>query len=84
MSNNFAAYLDKAWTGGAAPIAAITDAFLAADRKVLAPKQGFFGAMGERGIGGSKCGATGAVALLYKVRNNCYKQLTRKKRRASK
>ena len=35
-----------------------------ADQKLLASKPGFFGAMGERGIGGSKCGATGAIALL--------------------
>ncbi len=36
-----------------------------ADRKLLAPKGGFLGGLGERGIGGSKCGATAAVALLY-------------------
>ena len=37
---------------------------LQADQKLLASKPGFFGAMGERGVGGAKCGATGAVALL--------------------
>ena len=36
-----------------------------ADRRLLAPKGGFFGGMGERGVGGSKCGATAAVALLF-------------------
>lgn len=36
-----------------------------ADRKLLAPKGGFFGSFGERGVGGSKCGATGVVAMLY-------------------
>ena len=37
----------------------------AADKRVLQPKKGFLGSMGERGIGGSKCGATGAVSLIY-------------------
>jgi protein phosphatase 1L len=66
LSENFVAYVDKYWEGGAAPTAAINEAFRAADKRILAPKKGFLGAMGERGIGGSKCGATGAVALLYK------------------
>jgi protein phosphatase 1K len=66
LSVNFASYIKKHWGDGNAPEAAITEAFLAADRKVLAPKPGLFGMMGERGIGGSKCGATGAVAILVK------------------
>lgn len=41
----------------------ITEAFVAADTTLLAP-QGFLG-MGERGIGGPKCGSTGLVALVY-------------------
>ena len=45
--------------------AALTDAFLAADRKLLQPKAGFFG-VGERGVGGSKCGSTAAVAVLFR------------------
>lgn len=36
-----------------------------ADKALLAPKRGVFGGFGERGIGGSKCGATGAVAVLF-------------------
>lgn len=36
-----------------------------ADAKLLQPRGGFFGAMGERGVGGSKCGATAAVAMVY-------------------
>lgn len=36
--------------------------------KLLAPKGGFFGGFGERGVGGSKCGATGVVVLLYDVK----------------
>ena len=44
--------------------AALTDAFLAADRKLLQPKAGFFG-VGERGVGGSKCGSTAALVVLF-------------------
>ena len=39
-----------------------------ADKKLLTPKSGFFGALGERGVGGSKCGATGVIALLYSAK----------------
>ena len=35
-------------------------------QQILAPKGGFMGMVGERGIGGSKCGSTAAVALIYK------------------
>ncbi|GMH40048.1 hypothetical protein BSKO_07952 [Bryopsis sp. KO-2023] len=47
------------------PEAAIRKAFIQADIKLLQPPGGFFGAFGERGVGGSKCGATGAVAAIY-------------------
>ena len=33
---------------------------------MLQPKSGFFGGMGERGVGGSKCGSTAAVALVFR------------------
>ena len=68
LAANFAQYLEKEWTGPGSAIQHIMEAFLKADAKVLQPKKGFFGAMGERGLGGSKCGATAAVALLYEVR----------------
>ena len=32
----------------------------------MEPKSGFLGLVGERGIGGSKCGATAAVVVLFK------------------
>ena len=68
LATNFAAYVDKYWReyGADAPEVAMTEAFLAADKKILSPKPGLFGMMGERGIGGSKCGATGAIAVLFK------------------
>ena len=62
---NLAKSIDKFWAeenGEASPEKALTAAFLAADRKLLAPG-GFMG-MGERGIGGAKCGSTAAVAGL--------------------
>jgi protein phosphatase 1L len=34
-------------------------------------KGGFFGAFGERGVGGSKCGATCALAMVIKVTKTC-------------
>lgn len=65
LSNNFIKYVEKNWNDGNAPEAAITNAFLAADKRILEPKTGFMGLVGERGIGGAKCGATAAVAILY-------------------
>ncbi len=67
---NLASFIDKAWAkegGAASPERALTAAFLAADRKLLAPG-GFMG-MGERGIGGAKCGSTAAVAGLLQPPN---------------
>ena len=65
---NLATLIDKAWAaegGAASPERALTAAFLAADRKLLAPG-GFMG-MGERGIGGAKCGSTAAVVGLVSL-----------------
>lgn len=45
----------------------VSDTFIKTDEILLKPKGGFFGAMSERGIGGSKCGATCALALVLKV-----------------
>eukprot|EP00244_Chara_vulgaris_P001816 TRINITY_DN1299_c0_g1_i1.p1 TRINITY_DN1299_c0_g1~~TRINITY_DN1299_c0_g1_i1.p1 ORF type:complete len:444 (-),score=73.03 TRINITY_DN1299_c0_g1_i1:409-1740(-) len=39
-------------------------AYLEADKETIAPQKGFFGAFKERGIGGSRCGATAATAVL--------------------
>lgn len=43
---------------------------------MLAPRKGFFGGLSERGIGGSKCGATGAVAVMYQDKSNKLQLLT--------
>jgi protein phosphatase 1L len=66
---NFSKYVAKFWQETYSPEAAMTEAFLAADRRILTPKKGFMGMVGERGIGGSKCGATGAVAITYQDEN---------------
>jgi hypothetical protein len=58
---NLAKVIDKNWDA-AAPEKSLTAAFLAADRRLLAPG-GLLG-MGERGVGGSKCGSTAAVAAI--------------------
>ncbi len=52
------------------PEFAITEAYLAADRKLLSVGAGFMG-MGERGVGGSKCGATAANVLLFPEQVGC-------------
>mmetsp|Transcript_34515 Transcript_34515/g.102532 ORF Transcript_34515/g.102532 Transcript_34515/m.102532 type:complete len:342 (-) Transcript_34515:735-1760(-) len=56
--------MSKAWRGGAMVAQAITDAYLMTDKKLLATKNGFMG-LGERGVGGAKCGATAATVALY-------------------
>eukprot|EP00887_Chlorella_sp_A99_P008227 scaffold12.g8227.t1 len=58
LQNELLGYIEGAWQGGNAPEAA-------ADKEVLRPKGGLMSMMGERGIGGAKCGSTAAVALLY-------------------
>lgn len=65
LQKNFSRYIESAFEGTTSPESSIAEAFLSADRKILAPKSGFLGMVGERGVGGSKCGATGAVALVY-------------------
>ena len=79
LTENLESYLVRRWPlskggsgsggrgagGSSATVeAALTDAFLAADRKLLQPKAGFFG-VGERGVGGSKCGSTAALVVLF-------------------
>eukprot|EP00850_Spirogloea_muscicola_P006956 SM000034S12710 [mRNA] locus=s34:372921:376454:+ [translate_table: standard] len=49
---------------GLEPMRATFDAFLEVDQKTLVQPKGFFGGMRERGLGGSKCGATAATAVL--------------------
>lgn len=67
LTANLWGHVERAWAGGAGakrPEAAAEAAFLAADKEILSVRTGLFG-MGERGIGGSKCGATAVAALLY-------------------
>jgi protein phosphatase 1K len=63
LKKNLQRRILEAWSP-TAPAASLSTAFLKADAKLLAPAAGFFG-VGERGVGGSKCGATAAVALLF-------------------
>jgi len=66
--------VQKHWRGGVAPEEAITEAFLQADKKLLSPKSGFMG-LGERGVGGSKCGATAATVTLFQEADGTTKLL---------
>ncbi|GFR49149.1 hypothetical protein Agub_g11167 [Astrephomene gubernaculifera] len=64
LKNKLFGVVEKEWANGYKPEFSITEAFLAADRQLLSAGSGFLG-MGERGVGGSKCGATAATALLF-------------------
>eukprot|EP00238_Polyblepharides_amylifera_P000819 CAMPEP_0196571488 /NCGR_PEP_ID=MMETSP1081-20130531/1655_1 /TAXON_ID=36882 /ORGANISM="Pyramimonas amylifera, Strain CCMP720" /LENGTH=341 /DNA_ID=CAMNT_0041888457 /DNA_START=125 /DNA_END=1150 /DNA_ORIENTATION=- len=57
-------FVESEW-GKNVPAIAVRKAFMAADTELLAPA-GFLG-MGERGVGGSKCGSTCATVLVYKA-----------------
>jgi protein phosphatase 1L len=67
LKDNLYPVIEGSWSA-ARPEAAITEAFLSADKVLLSARTGFLG-MGERGVGGSKCGATAATALLYRGAN---------------
>ena len=62
----FSEVLDGFWSD-LPPETATAKAFVEMDRKLLQQAPGFFGTFGERGVGGSKCGATGAVAVIFRV-----------------
>eukprot|EP00963_Diacronema_lutheri_P000705 scaffold44_cov339-Pavlova_lutheri.AAC.41 len=57
------------------PEKTLTKAFLEADKVLLAPKKGFMGQFGERGVGGSKCGSTAAIALVYQDKGSKKKKI---------
>ncbi|KAJ9522632.1 hypothetical protein QJQ45_019715 [Haematococcus lacustris] len=63
LEQHLSAVVQQHWNA-AQPEQSLTDAFLAADSKLLSKKAGFMG-LGERGVGGSKCGATSALALMF-------------------
>eukprot|EP00878_Enallax_costatus_P003009 GHUV01003207.1.p1 GENE.GHUV01003207.1~~GHUV01003207.1.p1 ORF type:complete len:401 (+),score=115.71 GHUV01003207.1:173-1204(+) len=67
LSSNLFSEVAKHWRGGAAPEASLTEAYLQADKQLLVSK-GFMG-LGERGIGGSKCGATAVNAVLFTAKD---------------
>lgn len=68
-------YVEQQWVVGYNPEQCITDAYLQADKKLLSPRSGFMG-LGERGVGGSKCGATAVNALLYNDKDGSTQLLT--------
>jgi len=65
LVDNLTDFIEKYWEPKF-PELAMRIAYIKADAKLLSPKPGVFGALGERGVGGSKCGATAATALLFK------------------
>lgn len=65
LKDKFFDVLRSKWTGGSAPRTAATEACLEADKQLLSVSNGFLG-MGERGVGGSKCGSTAAAVLVFR------------------
>ncbi|KAF6257389.1 phosphatase 2C-like domain-containing protein [Scenedesmus sp. NREL 46B-D3] len=63
LSQNLFSVVGERWQGGNAAESCINDAYIQADKQLLVSK-GFMG-LGERGIGGSKCGATAVNALMF-------------------
>eukprot|EP01023_Acetabularia_acetabulum_P000438 TRINITY_DN10173_c0_g1_i3.p1 TRINITY_DN10173_c0_g1~~TRINITY_DN10173_c0_g1_i3.p1 ORF type:complete len:334 (+),score=80.27 TRINITY_DN10173_c0_g1_i3:349-1350(+) len=74
LEENLLDYIAKEWQDGKLPEACLSKGFLRADKYLLTPG-GFMG-MGERGIGGSKCGSTAAIFLLFKETDGSTKLLT--------
>lgn len=63
LTDKLQGFILEAWKKN--PVeSALRRSFISADKELLSPK-GFMG-MGERGVGGSKCGSTAAAALVYK------------------
>lgn len=63
LTNKFKAVVEQYWSARN-PEAALTEAYLQADKQLLSATNGFLG-LGERGVGGSKCGATAVNVWLY-------------------
>lgn len=64
LEKNLITYVKKFWDPA---VVRMEEAFMDADSVLLKPS-GMLG-MGERGVGGSKCGATSSVAIIFKDRS---------------
>eukprot|EP00798_Chlamydomonas_sp_ICE-L_P023586 gene23586-9114_t len=60
--------------GPSNPEYVMEEAYLQADKQLL--KAGGFMGLGERGVGGSKCGSTAATAIIYKDKSGGSNLLT--------
>ncbi|CAG9463204.1 unnamed protein product [Pedinophyceae sp. YPF-701] len=65
LEKRLKAQVDEIWRGGPFAQSCIEEAFRKADATLLQSKRGFMGIAGERGVGGSKCGATQTTAMIY-------------------
>lgn len=65
LRQNFFRILSGEWKNGETPERCMTRGYLNGDQELLAPR-GFMG-MGERGVGGSKCGSTSATVIIWQV-----------------
>ena len=65
LTDNLANFICEEWPKADFCLEALSQACLRADFDLIQPPPGFFGAFGERGVGGAKCGSTAVTALLF-------------------
>jgi len=65
LTDNLANFICEEWPKADFCLEALSQACLRADYDLIQPPPGFFGAFGERGVGGAKCGSTAVTALLF-------------------
>eukprot|EP00230_Micromonas_polaris_P007364 CAMPEP_0117641924 /NCGR_PEP_ID=MMETSP0802-20121206/9603_1 /TAXON_ID=38833 /ORGANISM="Micromonas sp., Strain CCMP2099" /LENGTH=349 /DNA_ID=CAMNT_0005446923 /DNA_START=38 /DNA_END=1087 /DNA_ORIENTATION=- len=66
LKDNLSTLICDEWPNCDFSLEAISAACVKADFTLIQPPAGFFGAFGERGVGGAKCGSTAVVAVLFK------------------
>eukprot|EP00210_Caulerpa_lentillifera_P001219 g1175.t1 len=64
LEATFPDMIEKHWSS-LPPEAAVKKSYNEMDRNLLKQPPGFFGMFGERGVGGSRCGATAATAFVF-------------------
>ena len=65
LKQNLAGLIVEEWPKADFCLEALSQACLRADYDLIQPPPGFFGAFGERGVGGAKCGSTAVIATLF-------------------
>jgi len=69
LKENLALRIDRGWDPDDVQ-KSIRYAYLQADKAILEPKGGVFGIGAARGVGGARCGASAATAIMYKSKQD--------------